>query len=135
MHPYEIVRTVLVYPLARVFPTPPLSLCYMSVSAMSFVGFHELHTDSWLLSLSCQLSLVYGYAHVANRVWKWHLLKWCSAAEMESNGFAGSGRVEKVVEGVKASSLGNVMLSLGLNVFWAHFVFSSVLGPLLFVDM
>ncbi|TQD97087.1 hypothetical protein C1H46_017176 [Malus baccata] len=57
---------LLVFTPTQVFPVPPLSLCYVPVSAASFMGFHKLHTGSWLFPLDCRLSpAYYGYAHVA----------------------------------------------------------------------
>ncbi|KAB2597248.1 hypothetical protein D8674_000168 [Pyrus ussuriensis x Pyrus communis] len=90
----SFMRIVPMYPLARVFPTPPLSLCCLPVPAVSFVGFHKLHIGSWLLSLSCRLSLAYGCAQVANRGWMWHLLRRCSTLDKESDEWSETGLVE-----------------------------------------
>ena len=66
MFPVEIVCRALV---ARLFPIPPLSRCYLPFSAVLFVGLHGLYLDSWLLCLCCWLSLLYGCARGADRNW------------------------------------------------------------------
>lgn len=117
MHPTKIVRRLLAYPPTWVFPTPLLSLCCMSVPTMSFVGFQEFHTDSWLLSFNCRLSLIYGYAHVANR--GLYGVCWGSAQRWARNqmDWLALEWWRKLWKAVEASGFRCLMLSLGLTVF------------------
>ncbi|TQD84632.1 hypothetical protein C1H46_029814 [Malus baccata] len=58
MNTIEVVRRASMFPLARMFPTPPPSLCYLPLPAMLLMGFHELHLGSRLLLFSCRWSLL-----------------------------------------------------------------------------
>ncbi|TQD99669.1 hypothetical protein C1H46_014727 [Malus baccata] len=79
--PAEIMCRAPVFSLTQVFPTSPLSLCYLPLSAVSIVDFHGLHLDRWLLSFGCRLSLFYGCAREADWSWMWHLVRRCLAVE------------------------------------------------------
>ncbi|KAM1320733.1 hypothetical protein ACFX2I_013758 [Malus domestica] len=58
------VNVVLVFYLARVFPTPPRSSCCLPFSTVLLGNFPELLSDGWLLSR--RLSFVDGCAQVAS---------------------------------------------------------------------
>lgn len=98
MHTVEIVHRVLVFTPAQVFPTPPFSLCCLLLPAVSFVGFHGLHPDSWLLLFSGRLSYFYGSAQGADRSWKVHPMRQCLVVGEELDGSCGTREVVNTVE-------------------------------------
>ncbi|TQE14040.1 hypothetical protein C1H46_000334 [Malus baccata] len=116
----DIVCRVPVYTSAQVFPTLPLFLCCLPIPAVSLVGFHELHIGSWLLLLSCQPSLVYDSAQVANQGWRWHLIRQYMAVNRELDGLIGTLAVENAVE---ASGFGCCVFFFWTLLFMDSFVF------------
>ncbi|RXH81913.1 hypothetical protein DVH24_036254 [Malus domestica] len=61
------------------------------------MGFHKLHTGSWLLSLCCRLTPAYSCAQVAFRGWRWRLVRYYSAAvDWKADGGEGSGSFSRI---------------------------------------
>lgn len=129
MHPVEIACR------APVFPTPPLSCCYLPFLAVLFVGFHGLHLDSWLLCLSCWLSLLRGCARGEDQNWMVHLMRCCLVVGEDRS----ISEIFAAVEVVELSSCYCCALPFGANLlfgpfviclFWPFmFAYKLVLGP------
>ncbi|KAM2304849.1 hypothetical protein ACFXTH_024507 [Malus domestica] len=72
--------------LARVFPTSPSSPTSLPLPVALFVGFHDLHPNSWLPLCCCWLSVLCGCACEADRGRMLCLKRRYSAVDEELDG-------------------------------------------------
>ncbi|TQD90296.1 hypothetical protein C1H46_024124 [Malus baccata] len=85
MNIVDIVCRAPMFSPTRVFPTRPPSPGYLPLPAALFMGFHGLHPNSWLPSISCWLSFLCGYAREADQGRMMHLKRRCSTLDKELN--------------------------------------------------